>query len=150
MSRYVLSVICAALICGTVLSLLREGAPRSVVKLLCGVFLAITVASPLMRADFDITLSLPEMADARALQAAGENMAASARRAIIKQSCETYIMDKATALHASVRAEVTIGRDEVPVAVELTGPVSPQAKAQIETMIQTELGISKENLQWTF
>lgn len=148
-----LSVICAALLVGTALCLVPEGMARAVVRLLCGVFLAFVIVSSLTRTDLEqiLALSFSDLAAGTELAAEGENMARRSRASIIKQSCEAYIMDKAAAFQGELKVEITVSGDTapVPVAAELSGNVSPYAKGQIERILQTELGIPKENLRWT-
>ena len=69
----------------------------------------------------------------------------------VQEHTEAYIVDKATALHASLSAQVTVSDDEIPipVAVRLTGAVSPNVRRQMEDFIQEELGITRENQKWT-
>lgn len=152
MRQYVLSVICGSLICGTVLGLVPEGMVKAVVKLLCGAFLAVTVIMPLTRLDFDPLpeFLLPDSLNAEGLTAAGENMARRSRAAIIKQSSESYILDKAAVPSEALWVEITVDEENsVPVAAELSGRVSPNDKARIERILQTDLGIPKENVRWT-
>lgn len=152
MRQYVLSVICAAAICGIVLGIVRDGAPRAVLKILCGAFLAVTVASPLAGADFERVQSFvfPDELAAERMTASGEKMARLSLAAIIKENTEAYILDKATAQHGDLKVEITVSDDPmpIPVAAVLTGRVSPYAKSQIETILRTDLGIPKENVRW--
>ncbi|MDO5399793.1 MAG: hypothetical protein Q4F17_02270 [Eubacteriales bacterium] len=149
--QYLLSIICASLICGIVLSMVKEEGARTAVKLLCGAVLAMTVVSPLFGLDPDRLAELiPDSLDGAGYVSEGENMARQAMAQHIKQACEAYILDKASSLHADVEVEITLGgEDQVPVAAELTGTASPNARAQLLSSLQGELGIPKENIRWT-
>ena len=89
-----------------------------------------------------------EAADAAQL---GINEAKKAQNAIIKQQLEAYILDKATQYHVDLQVEITLSKtgNAVPVAVSLQGAIAPYAKQQLQEMLENDLGISKENQQWT-
>lgn len=147
--QYVLSVICAALICGIAQSLVRDGIGKGVIKLICSVFLMVTLLAPLPGLRLELESFLPDRLEGECLAAQGENMARGAVDQLIKEQLETYILDKAAALPAQVQAEVILNEDGLPVAALLAGRLPPEARETLEEMIQTDLGIPKENLQWT-
>ena len=144
--QYVISVVAAAMLCGIVVRLFPNGSGKQVGKLICGLFLAYTVLSPISRVDFSKLpdFSLRCMDDAEDAAAMGENLARDSMADIIKEETEAYILDKAADLHA----EVTVGEDSLPTAVTLSGEASPYARRQIQAMIANDLGISKENQKW--
>ena len=119
-------------------------------KLICGLFLAYTVLSPISRVDFSNLpdFSLGCMDDAKDAAAMGENLARDSMADIIKEETEAYILDKAADLHANLHVEVTVGEDNLPTAVTLSGEASPYARRQIQAIIANDLGISKENQKW--
>ena len=82
---------------------------------------------------------------------AGEQQAKSALRESIKQRTEAYILDKAKTLAAQVAVEVTLSNEAIPVpiAVRISGNISPYARMQLQTILQEELGIPKEAQAWT-
>ncbi len=148
--QYVISVVAAAMLCGIVVRLFPHGSGKQVGKLICGLFLAYTVLSPISRVDFsklpDFSLRcVDEAEDAAAM---GENLARDSMADIIKEETEAYILDKAADLHANLRVEVTVGEDNLPLAVTLSGEASPYARRQIQAVIANDLGISKENQKW--
>ena len=134
--QYVISVVAAAMLCGIVVRLFPNGSGKQVGKLICGLFLAYTVLSPISRVDFSKLpdFSLRCMDDAEDAAAMGEK--------------EAYILDKAADLHANLRVEVAVGEDNLPAAVTISGEASPYARRQIQAMIANDLGISKENQKW--
>lgn len=146
-----LSLISISLISGTLLRLTQDGAVKAVLKLLCGIFLAVTMIRPLVGLDWERELSALLPDSPASLVAEGERMARSSMEEIIKARSEAYILDKATSLHCPLRVEVILSRDGalIPVAAVLAGTVSPYAKGQLELILQKELGIPKESLQWT-
>lgn len=153
MQRYVLSVICGALISGAALSLTQSSAAKGVVKLLCGAFLAVTILAPLTKMDLEKMLSLPipDQEDVEAMTAAGEGMARKSLEESIKSRCEAYIQDKAPECGEAVTVDITVSRDQPPIPTEakVAGRVSPDTKRKLETILHSDLGIPKESIQWT-
>ena len=148
--QYVISVTAAAMLCGIVTGLFPPGSGKRIAKLICGLFLAYTVLSPISRVDFSTLpdFSLRCMDDAQAAVTAGENLARKSTAEIIKEETEAYILDKAADLHTSLTAEVTIGEENLPESVTISGEASPYARRRLQTIIESDLGISKENQQW--
>ena len=148
--QYVISVVAAAMLCGIVTRLFPQGNAKQVGKLICGLFLAYTVLSPISRVDFSRLpdFSLQCMEDGEEAAAMGENLARDSMADIIKEESEAYILDKAADLHANLTVEVTIGEGSLPAAVTISGEASPYARRQLQAMIESDLGISKENQKW--
>ena len=144
--------IAAALISGTAVSLLgKEGTAATLGKFLAGIFLILTVASPLVRlstdgwTDFWSDFSL----EGEYVSQQGKNLAILAQADIIKPQLEAYILDKAASLGTDLTAEVTLNTETLtPESVKLTGSVSPYAKQQLRTFLEETLGIPKEAQQW--
>ena len=134
--QYVISVVAAAMLCGIVVRLFPNGSGKQVGKLICGLFLAYTVLSPISRVDFSKLpdFSLRYMDDAEDAAAMGENLARDSMADIIKEETEAYILDKAA--------------DNLPAAFTISGEASPYARRKIQAMIANDLGISKENQKW--
>lgn len=151
MKGYFLSVICGAVLCAIVSSLMeKKGASGTVLKLICGVFLTFTVIQPITKVKLDdfafYTSELTE--DARYTSAIGEEQAKSAISAIIKQETEAYILDKASALHGIISVDVTVDGSMLPQSVTITGQLSPYAKLKLSEIMEVDLGIAKENQVW--
>lgn len=151
--QYAVSVVSAALICGIVSRLSSGGASKEILRLLSGIFLAFAVLVPIARVDLG-KLELPDFLepyDASSISQEGVDTARKSMASLIQAHTEAYIVDKATALHASLTAQVTVSDDEIPipVAVRLTGAVSPHVRRQVEDFIQEDLGIARENQKWT-
>ena len=149
--QYVLSVVTAALVCGIATELFPNGRGKQVIKLLGGLFLAYAVLSPVSRGDFSEILDFPYSYEEEAAAAAGvgENLARESMADIIKAETEAYILDKAADLRAEVTVEVTVNEENVPSKVTITGEASPYARRQLQDAIESDLGIPKENQQWT-
>ncbi len=151
--EYLLGVLAAALICGIASEIMgKKGVSGSLVKLLCGVFLSVSVVAPLA----DLRLSaLPDWTqdiqlDASQAVAEGNQLANAEYRAVITRQTQAYILDKAESLGATLTVEVTLAQDALasPEAVTLRGSISPYAKQTLSRWIISELGIEEEALKW--
>ncbi len=151
--EYLLSVVAGAFICGILSGLFPEGTTRKLLRLLCGGFLTIVVLHPLLGFNPDfLTDALRALeSDGSAFCTQGEEMADQSLRELIKQETQAYILDKAAELNAQVQPEVILspGSPPIPESVVLSGAVSPYAKRQLEDLMESELGIAKENQTWT-
>lgn len=150
---YIVSVVTAAVICGVVTALAKESGTGPLMRLLCGVFLAITALRPLAQVDLEqwLDLPLPYQQQARHYSAQGEEFARAAKAQRIMQETEAYILDKAKALRAEITVQVVLREtgEPLPQTVILTGRISPYAKAQLQRILEEDLGIAKEQQQWT-
>ena len=150
LGQYVVSITAAALICGILLSVCREGTARSVIRLVCGIFLTITALSPmtdLSVPDFSVFAS-DHLAEGHAAASRGENQAKEETQERIRQHLEAYILDKASLVDAEITADILLSESGYPETVRLAGAVSDTAKQQLQEIITNDLGIPKENQQW--
>lgn len=124
----------------------------TLIRMIGGLFLAFTVIAPITDLDMDVLMDLGNELSTEAEKAAsrGQDLAADAMSEIIKQETQAYILDKAASYGAELTVEVEVNREEsaVPESVVLRGAVSPYAKAQLQQIMETELGIPKENQIW--
>ena len=149
-ASYILSVTAAAIVTAILLSLAGHGSMAGPVKLLAGVFMTLTVVSPVLK------LELPDpaawlsdyTASAQAAAAMGEELADDAAHSFIKSRTEAYILDKAALYGAALEADVTLDDEGIPVCVTLTGSVSPYARTGLAKIIQEDLGIGEEAQLW--
>lgn len=150
LGEYILSVTAAALIT-SLLCCIPETKPLIMsTRLLCGLLLALTVLRPI--GSFDIQGAIRDTFRGEAqlgekYRDAGSKIAADAIEDIILETTQTYIVDKATQLGADISAEVTL-KDGVPIAVTVSGAVSPGIRRQLETFLEQDFGITKEHQQW--
>ena len=150
---YILTVTAASLICGIVNAIqFRKTPARALIKLISGLFLAVTVISPLLQLKIRdyIDYSLEVSMEADAIAAEGENIAAEAMGSIIKSKTDAYILDKAASLGADVQIETVLADTQplVPVRVVIKGTASPYAKTLLSDWISQTIGIPKEAQQW--
>jgi len=151
--QYIVSVTAAAFLCGILAGIFRNSASKELLRFLCGLFLAVVAIRPIVGLDLSAleSYAVPYGAEAESVAAMGENMAREAMADIIKTRSEAYILDKAASLDLSVQVEIRVSQDAdpVPVSARIRGEASPYARAQLEQILTTDLGIAKENQQWT-
>lgn len=151
--QYLISVAAAAIIGGVVKNLSDEKSTSgTVIRLITGLILVMTVLSPLVSLHLSDLPDLSEsiMAEAKAVSSDGEELARQQMETVIMEQLEAYILDKA-ASHG-VTLEVSFrdfDESMVPRQVILRGKVSPYVKSQMQSEISAELGIAKENQVWT-
>lgn len=150
---YLLSVIIAALICSIVAALPGKNAAMCAVrKTLCGVFIAVTLISPLT------DVRMPDLhqyldafhADAAEAVLLGQTMSQETADRLIKEQTAAYILDKAMDMGASLEVTVEISdvSPRVPCSVTIRGMVSPYLRRKLTDMIEQELGIQQEDQHW--
>ena len=124
----------------------------AIIKMLAGIFLAVTVVRPL--GDFRVGNLNDYFGDlnagGEAAAASGIQMSQEAISSIIKSETEAYILDKAASLGVTLSVEVMVENGSVPQlsGVQLSGQVSPYARQQLSAMITDDLGIARENQEW--
>lgn len=151
--QYLLTVTTASLICAVVKTLSgSKGAVKSVLQLLSGVFLALTVVSPWLNlSDLDLSTYIGALQNESIVAVSlGESMAEKSTGEIIKDKTTAYILDKANSMDLDVEVEVTLDGSDPPqpCAVSIKGSASPYSKEILKEYIESNLGISKENQSW--
>lgn len=150
--QYLLQLICAAFVCGIVLALLPKGGIRQWLQWICGIFLTVTLLAPVTDGKLDdVTLSFPDYRQqANAEAESGAKIASQARKEIIKQTAEAYVLDKAKAQGVELAVEITVedGVLPVPVAAHIRGDLTQEQKQLISQVLEEDLGIPKEAQIW--
>ena len=153
LKEYIIAVISAAVICGLITGICeKNGASGGLIRMLCGIFMAITVLSPLVRIRIsDFELYLDTLAYDGAMAAEAGNLSAKEELSLrIIESTEAYILDKASSMGLSVEVEVTLSQENIPKpqAVYIKGTVPPYAKSLLKEWFKDNLGIGEENQRW--
>jgi len=151
--QYILSIGLASLLVAIIGEFSdRKSSIGTVIRMICGLFLAFTVLSPLTGLNFEIldAFSRELNTDAATVISTGNQLRAESVRELIKQETEAYILDKARSLGCTLTAAVTVSDAQVPVPVsaQITGDISASERRELEKLLEQELGISKENQQW--
>ena len=153
-SGYLIRIICAAVIYAVVTHLTNSNKTQAaILKIMSGVFMLLTVLSPLRNLDIDTLTDweLPGSPEAQAAIALGKDGAKTELRKSIKEQLEAYILQEASHYGAELSVEIVLddGDYPEPESVTVSGNISPYAKRQISAMLETQLGIPKEAQQWT-
>ena len=153
LTSYVFSVILAAMISAVVLSIVKsKSACGFIIKLLAGLFVALTVISPWKKFNIsDISFYLNDWTfDSASNTYLGTETYNEAVRSSIISKTQAYILEKASSMDASLTVEVTVSDDNppVPVAVELCGDISPYNKTQMKQFLINDLGIPEDAQKW--
>ena len=147
---YLISITATAIITGLATVLTKNsGSISSVVKLLAGLFMTITILSPIIHLPpSTFQLYLDEISyDADHASLAGKRFADEEIEKIIIEQTQAYILDKADDFGAGLEVEVFV-KDLIPCSVSISGPISPLAKSQLSRYISENLGIPSEEQNW--
>lgn len=149
---YVLRICCSAVIAGVVTTIGGDGPGSKTRKMICGLFMAFVVISPLREVKLSDIWKLPED-----LYQQGQDIAASAQADtnsaisdVIIQRTRTYILDEASSLNAELQVEdIRLDRETLePVQVELRGKIAPYQRSLMSGFLADTLGIEKEDQIW--
>lgn len=149
-ATFVLRLCAGAIICGILTELNREGPTGQAAKVLCGLFLLLTVLGPLGK------LQIPDVGvfgegwrrEAAEAVAEGEQYALEMRQASIKKELQSYILDKAAEQGLELQATVTLSENGTPTGAALTGSPTAFQKQALEQILTETLGIPKEAVRW--
>lgn len=150
---YLLPLTAAGFLTALCMSLLPKGNVRRVLGLACALLLALTAIRPIAELD---GRTLAQAAARLRMQAEAARTGVEVKNreltaAIIKQSAETYILDKASSMGLTVEAEVDLSEDAAypyPAAVTLTGTASETEKQRLQELIAETLAIPEEKIIW--
>ncbi len=145
MSGYLIRILCASMVC----SLVRAICDRSVVKLLCGVYLAGIVLSPAVELQWELPDLEEIRREAEEIAADGVRDAKEAEAEVIKERCEAYILDEAAALGLQMDVQVTV-EEGLPVVVTMTGCPDSRMQEILAERIHRDLGVGKEGQIWLY
>ena len=149
---YLLSLICAALLCSIVTALCaRSGKLTTVIRFLTGIYMSVALCQPLLAlTPASFVISLPYVDSASNLVDEAQQTATTELRRVIKEKTQAYILDKACAMGAQIKADITLCKDDPPLpeAVCISGSIAPYAKQQLSAYMAEQLGIPKEAQQW--
>ena len=148
--QYLISIMAAAIICGIAKVVSDEKtAAGAMTRLVAGLIMAFTVIAPLVQMELGElpVLSSQILTDAENLSARGEEMAEVEANSIIMDELEAYILDKAASYGADVDVELRL-LEYQPTEIIVRGSVLPGTRQKLQQMLETDLGIPKENQQW--
>ena len=149
-ARFVLGLICAALIAGILQTLTEKSSCARVIQILCGIFLMVTALKPLKTVEFPDISAWAKAWDQEADRAVQEGEAIYNRQyaSVIKEQLEAYILDIASQLGLSITAQLELTREGLPDSVTFTGEAGQREKEKLQERIAKDLGIPKEKQLW--
>ena len=155
MGGYILSIVASCFI----VALLQRfsdkfGVNHGIIRTLCGISMAITVAAPL----FNLTpIKLSQFIKnteslADQYVKAGTDAAAAQRNNVLIDRFESYILEKASLYGCDVSVQLRLTEESIPAPdrVCITGHFSPHAKNILSGILENDLGISREDQQWIY
>ena len=147
---YLLSVTAACLISVLACALVRQETVRKIVRFSSGLLILLVVIVPLLSLNMENISDIFRSFRVQYDRSGAEETWHEQLSQHIKRTSEAYIEDKAAALGASIRAEVTLSDAEYPVPVhaKVTGVVSPQQRRALAEYMQTALDIAEEEQEW--
>lgn len=151
MKNYLISVCCAAVLCGILKQIVGSSKMSSgMIRVLSGLFIAICIVSPWknFRVD-DLTQYNPLITEQGDLYAmTGYEITQKKIDKFIIQNTEAYILEKANQLQTQVEVSVSLSEDSIPVSVQITGQLSQEAKEELSAFLLNNIGIQKEMQIW--
>lgn len=153
-AQYLLSVISVALIVSLSNTIMeKKSLIGSILRMVTGLVLTLIVVSPwvnLSLSNFQSFQTSAEL-DASDFVSMGKQTAKDEISSHIKQQIQAYILDKATVLDLKICADVSL-TDESPPTIDrisISGEASPYAKQRMLLMLQKDLGVAGECLEWS-
>lgn len=148
--HYSFSIIICALYCSIITDLISDSRQKRITQFICGTLMGILVLRPLSGIELEKMMlhgwDIPN--SAAAYISMGEAAANNAQRQYIKDACEAYISSKAKVLGTGIVTSVQLDANMVPVYAEIQGTKDLSVRHQLENILETELGITKENQKW--
>lgn len=150
---YLLSIAAAALLLALVQALLPQGAVKRTATMAGSLLVILAVLSPLARLDYDsLARSISKLqVETESLRTGIEVGNRELMAGIIKQRCETYILDKAEQMGVELQVEITVSEGAgypYPTAAVLRGAVTEGQRQTLTDYIAENLGIPAEQQEW--
>ncbi len=143
------AVVAAGLVTAILPELLKDGAVKQTVRLVCGVLILLLVLAPLSR--LDLTAFGQYLAEIQMEQEMLETGIPVENekilKGIIQEKTEAYILDKAGELGADITVSVTVESGDAypyPAAARITGPLTEEQQTALAAYLAQTLAIPKE------
>ena len=147
---WLLSLICAAVLCALARALMPPGAVKRVGGLVCSLVLLAAVLSPAVELSPQAAQAwLAQLTDGQAQREAElHQQLEDGIKPIIEQEFAAYIVDKAAEWGLAVTARVECAASEgglyLPHRTWVSGPLPQEARARLTGLIQSDLGVPEE------
>ena len=151
--EYILNIVAVGMITAICITLVQKNTSAGmIIKMLGGIFLVITLISPLVKIRFDDLGVLWEQISAEGdlLAQEGNDSTQEALSTVIKEDLEAYILDKADELGLTLKVTVQMDQHNavMPQTVKLQGAASPYQKRLLSAFMEEELGITEAQQEW--
>lgn len=153
--NYIQTLVYSAVFCFLAMALTPEGSGKKAVGIACAAAMMIAVISPAVSIDLsDYSKTLTEYKlKAEEYANSGKIESENLNRLYIQDKCQAYILDKAKEMGAdiedvTVTAEWSTDGFWYPASCEIWYCCTDVQRAELETLIGTQLGISKDEQKW--
>ena len=151
LTGYILTLVAAGMLVAGVQSLIQLPRLKQIARLAGGCLLLVAVLAPVVSIEID-DLELPNLVPQLQTMAELEEQTQQQMNQIIKERCESYILDKADSLGATISAEVELRQAEegygVPQRATIAGVVTPRQRQALSAYIEQDLGIPPDRQIW--
>ena len=126
---------------------------KNVINFVSGLLLLFVVVAPIAKIEAgSVAKMIAKMQmDAEQMRTGVEVKNRDILAELIKERCETYILDKAEKMGVNIHPEVTLseeGEYPYPVFVRISGNVSSEDRTYLQDIIEQDLGIPLEKQEW--
>ena len=151
--EYLLSMTAAAIICVVSQHIIdNKSAAGKIIKTISGLFLALTVISPILEINFsDLDMDIQDIQnESQAIIADEVENSQSTLESIITEQTKAYILDEAKKIDLNVEIQLVLSdtNPPAPVEISISGEASPYKKKQLTNIISENLGINGEKIIW--
>jgi len=147
---YIISIIVCTLCCGIISGMTSGSGQGKLIHFICDVIVAVTVLRPISAIEFpSLSVYLADYRySAQEYVHMGESFAKAEQERYIKKACEAYICSIAEELGAEISVRVQLDVNLMPAAAEITGRCNGEVRNEMEYILETDLGVTKENQLW--
>lgn len=153
MRQYLISVAAVCLLQTLISTALPESKIKKMAALAGSLLIILTVISPVASLDTEsIAGTLSQfILDTEMARTGIEVHQEDLLRDIIKDNCETYILDKASSMGLTLQAEITLSDTEgtpYPTGVKIKGEMTVEQMQKLSRYISEDLGIPADKQEW--
>lgn len=151
--EYIIRIFIASAVCSVLPSFLSETSSKGIIKIICGIFMTVTIISPILNIDFNYIANHLEQFDIYGSVAAAEQGVQDANLAqerLINERVTAYILDKAESLQMSIDVDLIMSDEPplIPYSILIHGDYSPYSRKVLTAYLSEEIGIPEERQQW--
>jgi len=147
---YFYNILVCILIISILAQIVTSTKQKQLMRLISGIFLAISIFTPLAQINWSSLLSVSSLPAFYAAPyiAEGKKTALETQKTVIKDTCESYILNKAKSLGADIIIELSLNEELLPVFAEIYSETDLSIQIQLQKILTEDLGIPKEHQIW--